>query len=131
MMLVLSQFTLIQVSWKNNSASHKMVISRVIASAHLMSQLDEAQLGASSHVAQRPPTYRPIPHEEAASIHMSGSQRGSGMSERQAGGMVSVSHRLTIRGALIRKVVSLDKTQSFFLAVMVTEQESRFQTNPT
>ena len=56
MTLVLSQFTLIHVSWKNDLASHKTVISRAIASAHPMAHLDEAQLGASSHAAQRPPT---------------------------------------------------------------------------
>ena len=54
MTLVLSQFTLIHVSWMNDSASHKTVISRVIASTHLMSQPDEAQLGASFHAAKRP-----------------------------------------------------------------------------
>ena len=92
MTLVLSQFTFIHASWNNNLASHKTAISRAIASAHLMSQPNKAQLGASSHAAQRPPTYRLIPHKEAASIHISGSWRGSGRSERQAGGMVCVSH---------------------------------------
>ena len=91
MMLVLSQFTFIQVSWNKASASHKTVISRVFASTHPMSRPDVAQLGASSHAAQMPPTYSPIPHEDAASIQISGSRRGSGKSKQQAGGIASVS----------------------------------------
>ena len=69
MMFVLSQFTFIQASWKEDSVSHKTATSRAIASAHPMSQLKVAQLGVNFHAAQRPVTVmtrsphgpRPVP----------------------------------------------------------------------
>src|SRR5882724_11548224 len=76
---VLSPLTVTSQSDKPCWTIHRMASSRATDSAQPMSQSSLSQLARRCHAAQCSPTTRPMPHDDEAATHMSGSieQRGT------------------------------------------------------